>query len=67
MESRGVWAHILGSNGWDFQSINTMESQPESAKKNEILEIIRIRPGSREFMGENLPSSFPLIGIILPL
>ena len=35
-ENQEDYGHILGSNGWDFQSINAVESQLESAKKRKI-------------------------------
>ena len=35
-ENQEDYGHILGSNGWDFQSINAVESQLESAKKGKL-------------------------------
>ena len=35
-ENQEDYGHILGSNGWDFQSINAVESPTESAKKGKL-------------------------------
>ena len=58
-ENQEDYGHILGSNGWDFQSINAVESQPESAKKGKLGDYEN-KSRIRELMRENLSSCFPL-------
>ena len=65
-ENQEDYGHILGSNGWDFQSINAVESQLESAKKGKLGDCenkSKIRRNNDRIS----PSSFPLIDATLHL